>query len=189
MHALGARDDARALRGERAEVRERMQVVAGVEFLPVARPRSGDLSASRSWLSPRSQTFSSRCSRSHELITREKVSYSFSLTAQYAATKRSPNNSTSVLLALQHRQRIGERARQRERQVVGRARDRRGRLQPLDHAEVAAGERGRDARGTDSRRRRRGGSRRAAPAARTSARAGPTVRLSKPHCTLIGAEL
>ncbi len=98
VHALGARDDARALRGERAEVRERVHVVAGVEFLPVARSPSRDLRL-RAHGFPRSQTFSNRCSRSHELITRKNVSYSFSLTAQYAATKRSPNTSTSVLLA------------------------------------------------------------------------------------------
>ncbi len=97
VHALGARDDARALGGERAEVRERMHVMAGVEFLPVARSPSRDLRL-RAHGFPRTQTFSNRCSRSHELITRENVSYSFSFTAQYAATKRSPNTSTSVLL-------------------------------------------------------------------------------------------
>jgi len=97
VHAVGARDDPRALGGERPEIGEGMQVVASVQFLPVARPSFRD-----TWLrahnSPGGQTFSSRCSRSHELMTREKVSYSFSLTAQYAATKRSPNNSTSGLL-------------------------------------------------------------------------------------------
>ena len=98
VHALGARDDARAFGGERPEVSERMQVVAGVEFLPVAR-RSFRDAWLRAHVTPANQTFSNRCSRSHELMTRENVSYSFSLTAQYAATKRSPNTSTSGLLA------------------------------------------------------------------------------------------
>ena len=96
VDALGVRDDARALGRERAEVRERVHVMAGIEILPVARCSSRD-----PWLRahgvPRLQTFSNRCSRSHELMTRENVSYSFSLTAQYAATNRSPNNSTSGL--------------------------------------------------------------------------------------------
>ena len=41
------------------------------------------------------QTLSSKCSLSHELMTCKKVSYSFSLTAAYAITKRSPNSSIS----------------------------------------------------------------------------------------------
>src|SRR5208283_1465963 len=44
---------------------------------------------------PQRQTFSSRCSRSQELMTCAKVSYSASLTAVKASTKRSPNTSTS----------------------------------------------------------------------------------------------
>jgi hypothetical protein len=40
-------------------------------------------------------TFNSKCSRSHELITFRKVSYSVSFTAVKASTKRSPSNSIS----------------------------------------------------------------------------------------------
>src|SRR4030095_8622275 len=37
VHALGVRNDARAFGRERAEVRERMHVVPGVDLLPLAR--------------------------------------------------------------------------------------------------------------------------------------------------------
>ena len=97
VDALGARDDARALGGERAEIGERVEIMPGVQLLPFPGCSLGDAGLGAHGVLA-GQTFNSRCSRSHELITREKVSASFSLTAQYAATKRSPKISTSGLL-------------------------------------------------------------------------------------------
>ncbi len=80
--AFRARDDARALGVEFAVVGERMQMVGGVEALPVG---SGALclthNDSSRWRFVRLQTDSSRNSRSQELMTRKKVSYSLRLIA------------------------------------------------------------------------------------------------------------
>ena len=89
IDALAARDQPRPLRADLARVRERMQEVRLVERLPVGL-------AARS----RHHTFSSRCSRSQELITCRNTSYSDSLTIVNAATKGSPRMRTSASLSL-----------------------------------------------------------------------------------------
>src|SRR5690606_21328124 len=73
---------------QQARIGERMQEVRRVLLLPAPQLiRSGH------------HTFSSRCSRSHELITCMKTSLSASFTMVKAATNGSPSNWISSLLS------------------------------------------------------------------------------------------
>ena len=149
-------------------------------FLYISRPIGEKARARQVSSALAAQTFSSRCSRSQELMTCRNTSYSASLTMVNAAMKASPEQLHQRLARPQLAQRLIQRARQPKGQVVGAADDRIGRLQPLDHAEVAAGERCGDGDvgiGVGAAAR---GSPRAAPAHPTSARAGPRCGCHSP---------
>ncbi len=102
VDALGARDDPRALLVQGLVIRERMQVVFPVEFLPVF---AGTLFDCCHYRPPRParraaaiQTLNIRISRSYGVMISWNSRYSSSLSAVYSVTNSSPRMLRSASL-------------------------------------------------------------------------------------------